>query len=111
MICESGWVVTTGGVYVWKDGREVPDTMSVSMKHEKDLLFTWDSGFGNRRFGDTEDVLGTDGTISRDDNGIRYRILLRKEDGEWRVDDIYIRPVVKEDEPTEKSIEPIPEDF
>ena len=65
-------VVTTGGVYVWKDGREVPDTMSVSMKHGKDLLFTWDSGFGNKRFGDTEDVLGTDGTISRDDNGIRY---------------------------------------
>jgi len=65
-------VVTTGGVYVWKDGREVPDTMSVSMKHGKNLLFTWDSGFGNRRFGDTEDVLGTDGTISRDDNGIRY---------------------------------------
>ena len=61
-----------GGVYLWKDGREVPDTMSVSMKHEKDLLFTWDSGFGNKRFGDTEDVLGTGGTISRDDNGIRY---------------------------------------
>jgi hypothetical protein len=65
-------VVATGGVYVWKDGREVPDTVSVAMKHGKDLLFTWDSGFGNKRFGDSEDVLGTDGTISRNDDGIRY---------------------------------------
>src|SRR5207237_4176736 len=47
-------VVATGGVYVWKDGREVPDTMSVSMKHDDQLLFTWDSGFGNKRFGDSE---------------------------------------------------------
>jgi predicted dehydrogenase len=65
-------VVATGGIYVWKDGREVPDTVSVAMKHGKDLLFTWDSGFGNKRFGDSEDVLGTDGTISRNDDGIRY---------------------------------------
>src|SRR6202030_2826990 len=31
-------VVSTGGIYVWKDGREVPDTVSVAMKHGKDLL-------------------------------------------------------------------------
>lgn len=33
-----------------------------------------------------------------DENGIRYRIVLRKEDDEWRVDDIYIRPAPKDDE-------------
>jgi len=34
-------VTMTGGVYLWKDGREVPDTMSVSMDHAvEDLLFT-----------------------------------------------------------------------
>lgn len=33
-----------------------------------------------------------------DENGIRYRIVLRKEDDEWRVDDIYIRPAPKEDD-------------
>ena len=49
--------------------------------------------------------------LSWDENGIRYRVVLRKEDDEWRVDDIYIRPVLKDDEPSEKSIEPIPEDF
>lgn len=62
----------TGGVYLWKDGREVPDTMNVSMEHTEELLFSWDSGFGNDALGSTEDVLGTDGTISKGAQ-IRYR--------------------------------------
>jgi predicted dehydrogenase len=61
----------TGGIYLWKDGREVPDTMSVSMVHPEEILFTWDSGFGNNQLGSTEDVLGTDGTISKGQQ-IRY---------------------------------------
>ena len=55
----------TGGVYLWKDGREVPDTMAVSLEHPEELLFSWDSGFGNNQLGSSEDVLGTDGTISK----------------------------------------------
>jgi predicted dehydrogenase len=56
-------VTTVGGVYAVKDGREVPDTMSANMQHEEDLLFTWDSGFGNGNLGITEHVLGQDGTV------------------------------------------------
>ncbi len=56
-------VTAVGGVYLWKDGREVPDTMNVAMQHSEDMLFTWDSGFGNDELGVTEHVLGTDGTI------------------------------------------------
>src|SRR3984957_948667 len=63
-------VTMTGGLYRWQDGREVPDTMNVVMEHET-LLFSWDSGFGNNHLGVTEDVLGTDGTISRGQQ-IRY---------------------------------------
>ena len=51
----------TGGVYLWKDGREVPDTMSVSMEQPEELLFTWTSGAGNGNPGVTGHVLGTDG--------------------------------------------------
>ncbi len=58
-------VSMTGGLYLWKDGREVPDTMNVSMEHPEEVLFTWDSGFGNSQLGISEDVLGTDGTISK----------------------------------------------
>ena len=64
-------VTMTGGIYRWKDGREVPDTMSVSMAHPEEILFSWDSGFGNNQLGVTEDVLGTDGTISKGQQ-IRY---------------------------------------
>ncbi len=58
-------VTMNGGLYLWKDGREVPDTMNVALEHPEELLFSWDSGFGNSALGATEDVLGTDGTISK----------------------------------------------
>jgi predicted dehydrogenase len=64
-------VTMTGGVYLWKDGREVPDTMHVAMEHFEEILFSWDSGFGNNQLGIAEDALGTDGTISRSQQ-IRY---------------------------------------
>jgi predicted dehydrogenase len=65
-------VSTIGGIYLWKDGREVPDTMDVAMAHPEEMLFTWDSAFGNNQLGITEDVLGTDGTLSRGEQ-MRYR--------------------------------------
>ncbi len=47
-----------------------------------------------------------------DENGIRYRIVLRKEDDEWRIDDIYIRPAPKEEEIEKGDIEGVsPDDF
>ena len=64
-------VSMNGGTYLWKDGREIPDTMSVALEQPEQMLITWDSGFGNGQLGTTEDVLGTDGTISRG-QAIRY---------------------------------------
>jgi predicted dehydrogenase len=64
-------VTMTGGVYLWKDGREVPDTMNVSMEHAEEIQFSWDSGFGNNQLGVGEEVLGTHGSISRGQQ-IRY---------------------------------------
>jgi predicted dehydrogenase len=58
-------VTMTGGLYLWKDGREVPDTMNVSMTQPEELLFSWVSGFGNASLGMTEQVLGSDGTVTR----------------------------------------------
>jgi predicted dehydrogenase len=64
-------VTMTGGVYLWKDGREIPDTMHVSLEHNEEILVSWDSGFGNGQLGVGEEVLGTNGTISRTQQ-IRY---------------------------------------
>lgn len=58
-------VTMTGGIYLWKDGREVPDTMNVSIEQPEEMLISWDSGFGNNQLGVSEDVLGTDGAISK----------------------------------------------
>jgi predicted dehydrogenase len=58
-------VTMRGGVYHWKDGREVPDTMNVVMEQPEEMLFTWTSGFGNAHLGSNEEALGTDGTISK----------------------------------------------
>ena len=61
-----------GGVYLWKDGREVPDTMNVSLEHEEEVLFNWTSGFGNDKLGVTEEALGDNGTISHTPQSVRY---------------------------------------
>jgi predicted dehydrogenase len=60
-----------GGLYLWKDGREIPDTMAVTMEHPEEILFSWVSGFGNDKRGFSEEALGTEGTIIRG-NQIRY---------------------------------------
>ncbi len=61
----------TGGVYLWKDGREVPDTIDVALEYP-DMTWVWNAGFGNMHepFGD--EVLGTDGTIVKKGDGVRY---------------------------------------
>jgi predicted dehydrogenase len=64
-------VTMVGGLYLWKDGREVPDTMNVAMEHSEEILFTWDSGFANNHLSHGDCVLGTDGTIVRSQQ-IRY---------------------------------------
>ncbi len=54
-----------GGIYLWKDGREVPDTVSVTLRQPEDLMISWVSGLGNNQLGISEDALGTNGSISR----------------------------------------------
>ena len=62
----------TGGLYLWKDGREVPDTMSVSMEHEEEMLFTWDSGSATTISASPRTCWATDGTISHSQQSISY---------------------------------------
>jgi hypothetical protein len=64
-----------GGIYLWKDGREVPDTMNVTLQQPEEIQVSWVSGFGNNQLGVGEDVLGTHGTITR---GSQVRYLPQK---------------------------------
>jgi hypothetical protein len=54
-----------GGIYLCNDGRDVPDTVTVTLQQPEEIQVSWVSGQGNNQLGVTEDVLGSHGTISR----------------------------------------------
>ncbi|MFZ0517716.1 MAG: Gfo/Idh/MocA family oxidoreductase [Acidobacteriaceae bacterium] len=76
MVHQIGWIITAmnlelpkaasmmGGVFSEKDGRQVPDTISVSFEYPNDLLVAWQSTFSNERYGLGEHFLGSKGTIA-----------------------------------------------
>jgi predicted dehydrogenase len=53
----------SGGVFSEKDGREVPDTIAVTLEFPQETVVTWQSTFSNSRYGLGEHILGTDGTV------------------------------------------------
>ena len=53
----------SGGVFSEKDGRQVPDTIAVTLEFPTDVVVTWQSTFNNSRYGLGERLLGSDGTI------------------------------------------------
>jgi predicted dehydrogenase len=55
----------SGGVFSEKDGREVPDTIAVTLDFPNDLVVTWQSTFSNKQYGIGDRILGSHGTIER----------------------------------------------
>jgi predicted dehydrogenase len=75
MVHQIAWIMTaldlplptaaymSGGIFSEKDGREVPDTIAVTLDFPNDTVVTWQSTFNNSRYGLGEHFLGSDGTI------------------------------------------------
>jgi predicted dehydrogenase len=75
MVHQIAWIMTaldlpepsaaymSGGVFSEKDGREVPDTIAVTLDFPKDVVVTWQSTFSNKHYGLGDRILGSDGTI------------------------------------------------
>ena len=75
MVHQIAWIMTaldlpvpsaacmSGGVFSEKDGREVPDTIAVTLDFPTETVVTWQSTFSNSRYGLGERILGSDGTI------------------------------------------------
>jgi predicted dehydrogenase len=75
MVHQMAWIMTalelplpsaafmSGGVFSEKDGREVPDTIAVTLDFPTDITVTWQSTFSNSHYGLGEHILGSDGTI------------------------------------------------
>src|SRR5438876_12091695 len=53
----------SGGVFSEKDGRQVPDTIAVTLEFPQDIVVNWQSTFSNSRYGLGERLLGSDGTV------------------------------------------------
>ena len=53
----------SGGVFSEKDGREVPDTIAVTLDFPKDIVVTWQSTFSNKHYDMADRILGSDGTL------------------------------------------------
>jgi predicted dehydrogenase len=66
--------VTMAGYNYLSPGMEVPDTMDVSLDQPENLLFTWNSAFGNNYYGeDGNDLaLGNKGTVVRAVDNVTY---------------------------------------
>ena len=74
MVHQIAWIMTaldlplpesaymSGGVFSEKDGREVPDTIAVTLNFPGKVV-TWQSTFSNNHFGLGERILGSDGSI------------------------------------------------
>ncbi len=85
--------------------RDVTAILGVLTQRRRDGLTKQVEGFVSglgKRINDRLDEWSDRAELRWDDGGLRYRIVLRKEDDEWRVDDIVIRPSTKDEEPTEK---------
>ncbi|SDF81931.1 Gfo/Idh/MocA family protein [Terriglobus roseus] len=75
MVHQIAWIATAldldvpaaaycaGGVFSEKDGRQVPDTIAVTLEYPNDLTVLWQSTFSNARYGLGEHYLGSNGTI------------------------------------------------
>jgi hypothetical protein len=95
-------------------GRDIAGVLNVLTQRRRDGLTRQVEGFVagiGKRINDRIDQFGSDRAELRwDEHGIRYRIVLRKEDDEWRVDDIYIRPAPKDDDAEHAGSEGSPDD-
>ena len=74
MIHQIAWIISaldldlpsaasmSGGIFLENDGRQVPDTIAVTLEYPEKII-TWQSTFGNDRFGLGERLLGRDGSV------------------------------------------------
>ncbi|HYM09873.1 MAG TPA: Gfo/Idh/MocA family oxidoreductase [Bryobacterales bacterium] len=55
-------MVANGGIYVWEDGRENPDTFTAVATYKKGFSFVYQTQFGNS-FGTHSAIMGKNGTL------------------------------------------------
>jgi predicted dehydrogenase len=79
--------VANGGIYVWNDGRENPDTCSAILAYPQGFLHTYTTTFGNSYRSFTR-IQGTDGTIDNYGGEGASLFLMTREGGRHEADGV-----------------------
>ena len=77
--------VATGGIFAWKDGRENPDTVTVSLVYPKGFLYTYSTTFANS-YRSFSRIQGRDGSIENYGGEGAALFLITKEGGRQEFD-------------------------
>jgi hypothetical protein len=97
------------------NARDVNGALDVLTQRRRDGLLKQVQGFISGLAKHQHDRLDPESVdraeLRWDENGVRYRIVLKKEHDEWRIDDIYIRPAPKDEDPQKPAEGSTSEDF
>ena len=97
------------------NARDVNGALDVLTERRRDGLMKQVQGFiiglAKHQHDRLDPENDTHAELRWDENGVRYRIVLKKENDEWRIDDIYIRPAPKDEDPQKPTEGASPEDF
>ena len=77
-------VVANGGVYVWKDGRQNPDTCVAAVTYPKGFLYTYKTTFGNS-YRSFSRICGRNGTIENYGARVRRALLSARRGAETNI--------------------------
>lgn len=88
--------VAQGGIFVWKDGRENPDTVTVAFTYPKGFLYMYRTTFGNS-YRSFSRIQGRDGTIANYGGEGASLFVVTREGGRvefdpWRSGPVYTQP-------------------
>ena len=78
-------MVASGGIFVWKDGRENPDTCTAVVTYPKGFLYTYKTTFGNS-YRSFSRIQGRDGTIENYGGEGASLFVVSKEGGRQEVE-------------------------
>ena len=87
-------VVAGGGIFVWKDGRENPDTCTAVVTYPKGFLYTYKTIFGNS-YRSFSRIQGRDGTIENYGGEGASLFVVSKEGGKEEFDPFENGPTYK----------------
>jgi predicted dehydrogenase len=97
-------VVANGGVFVWKDGRENPDTCVAAVTYPNGFLYTYKTTFGNS-YRSFSRIQGRDGTIENYGGEGASLFITTREGGRREIDPWDSGPVYRQAPLSESSSE------